>query len=71
MSHPDLHIRLIAFMYDIPVGKPKDIGWEAHAWASPVELSGYDLLPSDRELAAILFKTLSYFPVAARAVTSV
>jgi hypothetical protein len=43
-------------MCDIPVGKPRDIGCQAHAWASPVELSGYDLLPSDRELAAISFK---------------
>jgi 8-oxo-dGTP diphosphatase len=53
-SYPDLVIDLIAFECRVTDGEPRDIGCAAHAWVRSRELSRYDLLPPDRELAGML-----------------
>ena len=54
-SYPDMTIVLLAFRCLIVRGSIKDIGCASHAWVRPVDLTAYDLLPPDRELAARLF----------------
>lgn len=50
-TYSDLAVKLVAFRCSIIEGEPRDIGCEAHAWVLPEELSRYDLLPPDRQLA--------------------
>lgn len=54
-TYPEIAIELIAFRCNYPVEEVTNIGCAAHVWVSPDELSEYDLLPPDREIAAILF----------------
>jgi len=52
--YPDLGIRLLAFKCEILEGEPEDLGCAEHAWVSPDEMGGYDLLPPDREIARVI-----------------
>jgi len=52
--YPDLGIRLLAFECEILEGEPEDLGCAEHAWVSPDEMGGYDLLPPDREIARVI-----------------
>jgi len=55
-TYPDITIELIALKCEFSEDEISDIGCETHAWVAPNELSEYDLLPPDREIAAVLFK---------------